>query len=174
MEIVVLLVLPAATLKYFEAQRKMKVPRANPGAARHPGRARWGAIPGCPTPGRQQSPARGAGAGAAIGAMHTRSTDAADRLENIGKPKGEQGVPQDSHENRGAFQKWGTRHDTCCPPRREEHTQAHRTPTRERTALTARECTRSCEKVVHITSATLICSICSICSNISNISNICE
>jgi len=55
--IVVRLVFPEETLKTFETQRKTKVPRANPGAARCPGRARRGIIPGCPTPGGQRSPA---------------------------------------------------------------------------------------------------------------------
>ena len=119
----------------------MKVPRANPGVARHPGRARQGTIPGCTTLGTPLSPARGAGVGAEIGAMHTCSTDAADRLENIGKPKGKQGVPQDSHEHRGAFQQLGKLHDARRRSRFGEHKRGGGTRTRERTAPPVPVCT---------------------------------
>jgi len=154
--IVVLSVFPEERLKSFENQRGIKVPRANPGAARLLGRARRGAIPGCPTPGGQRSPARGAGAGAAIGAVHTRSADAGEWLKNIGKPKDKLGVPQDPRGHRGALPQWGTMHDARCPPRSEGRRHACGTRTPERAVVPAPDCTKACKKTLHFTGTTLI------------------
>ena len=63
-------------------------PRANPGAARRPRRARRGAIPGHHTPVRPRSPAQGAGAGAITAAKHAHSAAAANHRKHC-KTKGE-------------------------------------------------------------------------------------
>ena len=73
--------------------------------------------------------------------MHKRSTDAADRLENIGNLKGKQGVPQDSHKHRGAFQQLGKLHDARRRSRFGGHKRGGGTRAQECTAPPVPDCT---------------------------------
>ena len=79
MQIAVLLKRPPVFLKTFKSERKINLPRGNPGAARHPRHVWRGTIPGHRTPRRPRSPARCAGAGAAFGTKHAHKDGGAKR-----------------------------------------------------------------------------------------------
>ena len=97
-------------------------------------------------PGGLSRTQQGALAGAAIGAVHTRSGDAGEWLKNIGKPKGKRGAPQDSRGHRGALPQWGTMHDARSPPRSEGRRHACGTRTPERAVVPAPDCTKPGKK----------------------------